>query len=362
MLSRAHRRLVQLFSGLLLLATIPWGLGSLGADRAEAQTCGGRGQPTCTRDKLLWPCWENDVCFVLEEYCDEGLRTGSGHNCEVIAGQPIPVPAQVSFRDGNNEVNAGYVVTVDLRQLQEIVPNGSHPRICTRGELDLRPVNRNPQPGLAEPWVEQPDYGPRLAVNGSFFRLDTGDPWEQMCTNPMGYTVSSGGLVRGEERIVAYNIGAPPERYDPGTLLFYAHDRPEGRAEIKWYPFMGSQPNSVPPGINNAISGIPLIRDGIAVARTGPEAASSHPRTAVGLRADNNQLVIVTVNAGTDNGTSLAALAAYMIGLGVRNAINLDGGGSAQLYYSSGGVTVRSLPSDLIPPRYRPVPNFLGFE
>lgn len=346
---------------LFLVGTVPLGMGSLGADQAAAQTCGGRGQPTCIRDKLLIPCWEGDVCFILEEYCEDGLRANDGHNCAVIAGQPIPEPARVSFRDGNNEVTAGYVVTVDLTQLQEIVPNGSHPGICSRYELDTRPVNRNPGRGQRDPWVEQPDYGPRLAVNGSFYHLDSGDPWRQLCTYPMGYTVSRGSLVRGEELITAYNVGAPPVQFRPGTLLFYSNNRPQGRAEIKWYPFLGSQPTSVPPGMANAISGIPLVRDGAAVP-SGPEPDTSHPRTAVGLRADNNQLVIITINAGSDNGTSLPALARYMISLGVQNAINLDGGGSAQLYYNSGGVVVRSLPSDGTPPLYRPVPNFLGFE
>ena len=57
-----------------------------------------------------------------------------------------------------------------------------------------------------------------------------------------------------------------------------------------------------------------------------------HPRTAVGVTADN-KLLIVTVDGRQpiSQGVTLVELAALMKQLGAVNAINLDGGGSTTL-------------------------------
>ena len=62
------------------------------------------------------------------------------------------------------------------------------------------------------------------------------------------------------------------------------------------------------------------------------------PRTAIGLRTHPNkgdQVVVVTVNGATQKectgGISLGQLTDYMVKLGCRDALNLDGGGSSKL-------------------------------
>lgn len=73
-------------------------------------------------------------------------------------------------------------------------------------------------------------------------------------------------------------------------------------------------------------------------------AAARHPRTAVGLTADN-KLLLVTVDGRQmiSGGISLSDLATLMIRLGAVTAINLDGGGSTTLSVRG---TVTNSPSE----------------
>ena len=60
-----------------------------------------------------------------------------------------------------------------------------------------------------------------------------------------------------------------------------------------------------------------------------------HPRAALGLAGDRIFAVVCDGRARTDAGMTLVELARRMVGLGCRDALNLDGGGSASLV--SGG-------------------------
>ena len=64
-------------------------------------------------------------------------------------------------------------------------------------------------------------------------------------------------------------------------------------------------------------------------------AKASNPRTAIGL-IDANHFVFVVSDGRTDEseGLSLYELATFMQGLGVKEAYNLDGGGSSTMYFS----------------------------
>ena len=64
-------------------------------------------------------------------------------------------------------------------------------------------------------------------------------------------------------------------------------------------------------------------------------AKASNPRTAIGL-IDANHFVFVVSDGRTDEseGLSLYELATFMQGLGVKEAYNLDGGGSSTMYFN----------------------------
>jgi exopolysaccharide biosynthesis protein len=86
----------------------------------------------------------------------------------------------------------------------------------------------------------------------------------------------------------------------------------------------------------------------------------THPRTAIGIAADGSTLIVAVIDgrrAGLPGVTSLEMIP-LLEEFGARDAINLDGGGSSEMWIGSeGGVVNR--PSD---GRERVVMNHLGFR
>lgn len=108
-----------------------------------------------------------------------------------------------------------------------------------------------------------------------------------------------------------------------------------------------------------AVGGRPLLlRDSAIVAEVDTEggpgfATGRHPRTAVGIGRRGRRLLFVVVDGrrpGYSDGMTLRELASLMLGLGAREAINLDGGGSTTLVYAdpdaAGALRVANQPSD----------------
>lgn len=95
------------------------------------------------------------------------------------------------------------------------------------------------------------------------------------------------------------------------------------------------------PAVDNAVAGaFSLVRGGVAGPETGPDIAATsslataqHPRTALGLTAEG-ELLLVTVDGRTAAGDGMSGpqLAELMVELGATEAINLDGGGSTTMY------------------------------
>lgn len=93
-------------------------------------------------------------------------------------------------------------------------------------------------------------------------------------------------------------------------------------------------------GVSDAISGYPsLVNGGTAFAEVEPGVQvysstdwSSHPRSALGITAAGN-LLMVTADGRTAAGAGLTTprFAEWMVDLGAVNAINLDGGGSTTM-------------------------------
>lgn len=120
-----------------------------------------------------------------------------------------------------------------------------------------------------------------------------------------------------------------------------------------------------------ALGGRPvLVRDssivtGLDSAGGAGFAAMRHPRTAVGLARDGRRLLLVVVDGrqkGYSDGMTLRELAELMRGLGARDAINLDGGGSTTLLYAeprrNAPLRIANRPSD--PTGERPVGDALA--
>ncbi len=119
-----------------------------------------------------------------------------------------------------------------------------------------------------------------------------------------------------------------------------------------------------PARIHHAISGRHrLVADGRA---TPADDGMLAPRVALGLDAERRQLTVVLVDGrqrGWSEGVTLPELAALLVELGVHDAIELDGGGSATLVAEGedGRPEVLNSPiHERIPGRERPVANHLG--
>ena len=99
------------------------------------------------------------------------------------------------------------------------------------------------------------------------------------------------------------------------------------------------QKKPVNPLWHTAASGIySLVKDGMARSnlddsRCGTFCQFTHPRTAVGLSADNRTLFFVIAEGRQIGlpGVSLQTFAEVMINIGIYNGLNLDGGGSTGL-------------------------------
>jgi len=116
------------------------------------------------------------------------------------------------------------------------------------------------------------------------------------------------------------------------------------------------------PGDWEVVSGnILLVRDGQIVTHTN---LVRHPRTGVGLDASGHWLTLVVVDGrkpGIAAGMSYDELAAEMVRLGCRDALNLDGGGSSvmALRDTTGTMQLLNQPTD---GHERAVANVLGIS
>lgn len=81
-----------------------------------------------------------------------------------------------------------------------------------------------------------------------------------------------------------------------------------------------------------------LVENGEVSVEKGQEvsrAKSGNPRTAIGIVGENHYVFVVSDGRTSDSqGLSLYELAEFMQSLGVTTAYNLDGGGSATLYFN----------------------------
>jgi hypothetical protein len=122
----------------------------------------------------------------------------------------------------------------------------------------------------------------------------------------------------------------------------------------------------VPPNALQIIAGSHIIVSSGKVS-VEPKAGfvnTLHPRTAVGISDGGKTLFLVVVDGRREKsaGMSLPDLAALMLKLGCRDALNLDGGGSSELVLRdpvSAQLEVMNTPSD---GRERAVTNVLGIS
>lgn len=124
----------------------------------------------------------------------------------------------------------------------------------------------------------------------------------------------------------------------------------------------------IPAGTQQAVTGqVIVLRDGAPTVKPPRPGEPLHPRTAVALSADGTVAWLIVVDGRQwyySEGMSLIEIAEFALELGARDAVNLDGGGSAAMVVASpAGPRVLNSPIHTgLPLRERPVANHLGIR
>jgi hypothetical protein len=159
------------------------------------------------------------------------------------------------------------------------------------------------------------DIGAQFAINGGF--------WTLVTHKPLGLLVSGGRKWK--------------ESKDDNEYGFLAVNS-DGRA---WISPPEDVQKGVPDDVHTVISGAPMI---VMEGRVGKVngcgyICMKHPRAAIGLDKSGKRLFMVVADGRQEDSASidLETLAEFMIRIGVWNALNLDGGGSATLFVEKKG-------------------------
>ncbi len=218
-------------------------------------------------------------------------------------------------------------------------------------------------------WAQ--DVGADIAINGDFYKsgpvrvygraIGDGVPWPDVQTgvdpayNAEWYWNHYGWIGVGHDR------------------LDFAHTRWTQRNRA---PTTGWAPGDVaaapPEGTLALVSGFPqLVFDGETYACSSPTASdcfsdrsdmrSRHPRSAMGISEDEEELLLVVADGRTSSASGLygAELADLMGQLGAWQAFNIDGGGSSQLWVRGEG-TVNNASGNNSGGGLRGVANHIG--
>jgi hypothetical protein len=241
------------------------------------------------------------------------LAFGPGSPAGADAWQPV-VPGVEYRQIARDEVDA-HVVRVDLSQpTLRIIATSEAERGLTVTEFASR-------------------SGAVVAINGDYFDLEL---------RPIG-------LAMGDGRVWAEAIESIRRQEVVGV----------GGRRVQIFPRL--EPLRTPePWMSGAVSGWPAVVEACEPVDRLPGSdhftRAPHPRTAVGLSADRQQLYLVVADGRREGvpGLTLPELARLMDDLGACTAVNLDGGGSSAMWVRD---RIVNRPSDLIE---RPVANHLA--
>ncbi|UJR83496.1 phosphodiester glycosidase family protein [Sandaracinus amylolyticus] len=151
-----------------------------------------------------------------------------------------------------------------------------------------------------------------------------------------------GALQRPRGLAIGGGVAWPTSAPDP-EMGFFAIDA-RGRALVR-APGEAVADDELA-SLGDAVSGRPILVRAGAIDRSALDAFETanqrQPRTAIGLSEDRRTAVLVVVDGRrpTSRGMTLYELARSMIELGAHDAINLDGGGSSEMYVARAGGVV----------------------
>jgi len=282
--------------------------------------------------RVLVPCLTLVSALVWQASAWQESRPTSVPASQPVARLPILVE-EIKLTVEDKPIR-GWAAKIDL----------SDPRVDIR--VTAAPAPRADDPPGTETHLETtPDWLRRealvLAVNTHFFARigDTKGPL------PAGTPIDLVGPCVSEGRAVS------PSLEQPSPVLALTKDR---------QPRIGMLTGAELDGMDDVVCGIGqagnksgglLVEGGRNTGATAlPRPQERHPRTAAGISADGQTLILVVIDGRQPEwsiGMTLPELADLMIKLGADAALNLDGGGSSSFVFAPpGGVQITNRPSD----------------
>jgi hypothetical protein len=175
-------------------------------------------------------------------------------------------------------------------------------------------------------------YGLQVATVANFYNTQgTPDPIaEGLPTRVYGLHISTGQLVS------ATDFG-PDSNNRHASLLFTTNNQP-------LLALRNSPPGTNTSGIYTAVSGyFAVLTNGVVISKAALAAAypddtfhQTHPRTVLGISADRRYFYMVLIDGrqpGYSDGADPGEMGLWMWYIGASDAIAMDGGGSASMYY-----------------------------
>lgn len=248
------------------------------------------------------------------------------------AGTSLPEPAQPTYRvytEGEEPSTRVHVVRVPAGAGWQVVPWVEAGLVSLPERLQR--ANADGEGAIAA--INGGFFDPANQLTTSYIRQDgemAADPQAnlRLMQNPDLQPYMAAILNRSEFRVYACAVG---------TQYAIARYQDPAPADCQILHSLGAGPQLVPrltateEGFWQEQGGI-VVRD--AIGRDRPNA-----RSAIGLTASGEVLLVMVAHDSGNPGMTLSELAAFLEGLGAVEALNLDGGGSTGLWFQGEAIS-----------------------
>lgn len=242
------------------------------------------------------------------------LACATAANAQVALGR---ISGSVTGNEHRKIRVSGYVAVLDLGQ-------GAMTPVVTGLSRSCR-LASNGQVSLLQTGAFDTARATFLAITANSGPALPASAHRGSCGVPSGLIVSDGALVNPGET-------NGPVLYFPGTSSAVISDGPVP-AGVRWAVAGSTYVNNDCPDLYQP--GTLLVKNGAAGVCPIPKSGILAGRGAAGVDSTGTLLFIVVVT-GSEGATGIrtADLATLLIGLGARNAVNFDGGGSTVFYWT----------------------------
>ena len=231
--------------------------------------------------------------------------------------------SDVFFRTVSGTIVHAYIVMADLNT------PGVNLAVCTPGKEMTYYKKKQTLTQMASIY-DEPQTRVAAMINGDF--------WDVELLIPRGPIHHDGVVINGEftylERLPQQALSYIAVRNDGRMLIDFKDSYPSNKSDLK----------------EATGAGVVLVKDG-EIPVINPKWTALDPRTAIGY-TERNVVYLLVADGRADNfsnGLTYAQMSSIFVALGCKAAVNLDGGGSAQILTrnpKTGTGEIRNRPSD----------------